>query len=133
MNISKLTEPRDSVRVIVVGGLTIEIDAELLVDIAGDRIKVSAPIPAGAPPAPPVLPVPMSPVPWPWGGDTGGASTRVPCAFDGLPPGVYSLYCPCPRCSPQGGSTVQLRGGEQTSYTVANQSEFTSLVSVKVT
>ncbi len=23
-----------------------------------------------------------------------------PCAFDGLPPGAYGLYCGCPRCSP---------------------------------
>jgi hypothetical protein len=22
-----------------------------------------------------------------------------PCAFDGLPPGAYGLYCGCPKCS----------------------------------
>jgi len=24
-----------------------------------------------------------------------------PCMFDNLPPGVYGLACPCPRCSPR--------------------------------
>lgn len=24
----------------------------------------------------------------------------IPCAFDGLPPGGYLLYCSCPRCCP---------------------------------
>lgn len=28
-----------------------------------------------------------------------------PCAFDGLPPGIYGLVCHCPRCSPRCVST----------------------------
>ncbi len=27
-------------------------------------------------------------------------TTKIPCAFDNLPPGVYGLVCHCPKCSP---------------------------------
>jgi hypothetical protein len=33
---------------------------------------------------------------------------REPCAFDGLPPGVYGLVCFCPRCSPRCTAVVWL-------------------------
>jgi hypothetical protein len=46
-----------------------------------------------------------------------------PCAFDGLPPGVYHLYCGCSKCSPRCAttSTYRLRGDEQISYTGVTQ------------
>lgn len=34
-------------------------------------------------------------------GDQTPVSTTRRCAFDGLPPGAYNMYCPCPKCSPQ--------------------------------
>jgi hypothetical protein len=49
-------------------------------------IFIPVPVPY---PVPQVVPV----VPW-W-----PQQPYHPCAFDGLPPGVYGLVCQCPRCT----------------------------------
>jgi len=44
--------------------------------------------------------LPYTPGPFTTGTITVPAQPRG-CAFDGLPPGAYGLYCGCPKCSPQ--------------------------------
>jgi len=46
-------------------------------------------------PAPP-------PIDWPYPSQPNWITWKPePCAFDGLPPGVYGMVCCCPKCSPR--------------------------------
>ena len=60
---------------------------------------------------PPVRTVP-DPFTWPQSTGTGTGNdpfkfvTTTKCMFEDLPPGVYGISCPCPKCSPTFGTGV---------------------------
>lgn len=74
---------------------------------------------------------PIQPIPFVWPNTGTGQSPYPPqrCAFDGLPPGPYGLYCGCPRCSPVAAttSTVTFRENADGTFTYpfAGASQFT--------